>query len=59
MSLSEDEDLPQLSLETFAALEEFYKEQDEREKRLEVLVSQSINGNITIQEDWVNTLHCT
>ncbi|XP_018564060.1 EEF1A lysine methyltransferase 1 [Anoplophora glabripennis] len=52
MSISEDEDLPQLSSETFAGLQEFYKEQEDREKRLELLASETINGDVTIHENW-------
>lgn len=33
MSDSEDDDIPQLSADTFNALQEFYKEQEERENR--------------------------
>lgn len=58
MSVSEDDDLPQLSSETFAILHQFYKEQEEREKRLELVASQAINGDIAIHEDWVNTIVC-
>lgn len=53
MSISEDEDLPQLSSETFAALQEFYKEQEEHENRLELLASENLNGDVKINEDWV------
>lgn len=41
---TENDDVPQLSAETFAALQEFYREQDE--KRVE-----DINGDV--EENWV------
>ena len=44
-----DDDVPQLSADTFLALQEFYQEQEEREKRL---VS-SADENATFDEDWV------
>ncbi|KAJ3662356.1 hypothetical protein Zmor_006710 [Zophobas morio] len=43
-----DDDVPQLSADTFLALQEFYQEQEEREKRL---VS-SADENATFDEDW-------
>jgi len=42
-----DEEAPQLSAETFNALAEFYKEQEENEKVLEVG-----DVNVEIKEDW-------
>ncbi|RZC38130.1 N(6)-adenine-specific DNA methyltransferase 2 [Asbolus verrucosus] len=43
-----DDDVPQLSANTFLALQEFYKEQEERDKRLLL----SPNESITLDEDW-------
>ncbi|CAG9864595.1 unnamed protein product [Phyllotreta striolata] len=45
----DDDDVPQLSAETFAVLQEFYKEQEEREEQLK---SSSDNGEVAIVEDW-------
>ena len=33
--MNDDDDVPQLSAETFSALSEFYKEQEDREKKQE------------------------
>ncbi|CAH1105724.1 unnamed protein product [Psylliodes chrysocephalus] len=50
MSGSEsDDDLPQLSVETFGALQEFYKEQEERESKINYVIN---NGDVTFEEDW-------
>ncbi|KAJ8924969.1 hypothetical protein NQ315_001134 [Exocentrus adspersus] len=50
MSTSEDEDPPQLSSETFAALQEFYKEQEDRETRLKLLAAESSTSSV-LDED--------
>ncbi|XP_072382521.1 EEF1A lysine methyltransferase 1 [Diabrotica undecimpunctata] len=44
-----DEDLPQLSAETFAALQEFYREEEEREHNINLLIDQK---DVTLKEDW-------
>ncbi|KAJ8940354.1 hypothetical protein NQ314_010736 [Rhamnusium bicolor] len=51
MSISDD-DAPHLSADTFAALQEFYKEQEERENRLKLISSEATDENIPIDEDW-------
>lgn len=48
--MSEDEDIPQLSAETFAALQVFYKEQ-------EMLNVGEIDGNSNFEENWVCILN--
>lgn len=54
MSEDSDENLLQLSSETFAALQEFYREQETRENKLqEILNAQRTNENITFEENWV------
>lgn len=44
-----DEDVPQLSAETFAALQEFYKEQEGREN---TIANISNVDTVSFQEDW-------
>ncbi|XP_045463305.1 EEF1A lysine methyltransferase 1 [Harmonia axyridis] len=44
---SDDDDIPQLSIETFAVLQEFYKEQEERE-----LMRKNVDSDTNIQENW-------
>ena len=49
----EDTELPQLSAETFSALAEFYKEQDEREQQQEEARVLAASGeDIDWREDW-------
>ncbi|KAG5889426.1 hypothetical protein JTB14_032760 [Gonioctena quinquepunctata] len=48
MSLEGNDDIPQLSAETFAALQEFYKEQEEREAKMTIV----IDDQNTFEEDW-------
>jgi len=53
MKDDDDDDLPQLSAETFSALSEFYKEQDEREKQQDEVRDLIENGeDISWKEDW-------
>ncbi|XP_056648573.1 EEF1A lysine methyltransferase 1 isoform X1 [Diorhabda sublineata] len=47
-SESNDDDVPQLSAETFAALQEFYKEQEERENTSNITDIEIVS----FQEDW-------
>ena len=58
MSIEEENDIPQLSAETFSVLQEFYKEQEENERTVN-LVSYSLNnesnsngGQLSLNEDW-------
>ncbi|XP_045776196.1 EEF1A lysine methyltransferase 1 [Maniola jurtina] len=51
--MEEDEDIPALSAETFAALQEFYAEKQKRQEILEKLESQKqLNENIIFEENW-------
>ena len=52
MSDSED-DSPQLSAHTIAALQEFYKEQKEQEDKLQAAQETGDVKNIELGEDWV------
>ncbi|GLV46648.1 uncharacterized protein CBL_11509 [Carabus blaptoides fortunei] len=51
---SDSEDLPQLSSETFTALQEFYNEQEQREAKLNGILASPQNGdeNTLFEEDW-------
>ena len=51
---NQDDDIPQLSAETFSALQEFYKEQEQKEQIVNELNSSmnSGNDNPNISEDW-------
>ena len=54
--MEEDDDVPTLSAETFAALQEFYMEQQKRQEILEKLESkQQLNENILFEENWVSS----
>lgn len=52
MSMEDEEDVPQLSASTFAALQEFYQEQEAREIRETSANELAQNGNIVFNEDW-------
>lgn len=54
MDCNSDDDVPQLSIQTFAALQEFYKEQEERESKLS---QTNNNASTNIQENWVFNEH--
>lgn len=54
MTSEHEDDLPCLSAETFAVLQEFYKEQEEKASSL----SCDHEENIQFREDWVNTNFC-
>lgn len=52
--MDEDEDVPTLSAETFAALQEFYAEQDKRQEILNKLeADKKLTENIIFEENWV------
>lgn len=53
MSESDDE-VPQLSADTLAALNEFYAEQTEEQRKLEAAVESGQINNVSLQENWVN-----
>ncbi|CAH2094851.1 unnamed protein product [Euphydryas editha] len=51
--MEDDDDVPALSAETFAALQEFYAEQQKRQEILEKLESQQqLTENIIFEENW-------
>ena len=50
--MSDDEDLPTLSAETFAALKQFYKEEDEREAIKISTKDQPVQDISNFNEDW-------
>jgi len=49
-----DDDTPQLSAETFAALQAFYSEKAEEEGKLEAALNTGSIGDVEIKEDWVS-----
>ena len=53
VTVEEEEEQPQLSAETFSALAEFYKEQDERELHQQEARTLAASGeDIDWKEDW-------
>lgn len=48
-----DDDVPQLSVETFSALQEFYKEEEEKESKLLAAKRSSANSDLQYDENWV------
>lgn len=53
--MDEDDDVPSLSAETFAALQEFYTEQAKRQEILEKLeADDKLKENILFDENWVS-----
>ena len=53
----DEDDIPQLSAETFSALQEFYKDQEEKEEALSQLSNSindesSLNACASLSEDW-------
>ncbi|XP_050664036.1 EEF1A lysine methyltransferase 1 [Leptidea sinapis] len=49
----DDDDVPSLSAETFAALQEFYSEQQKRQEIINKLeADQKLNENIIFEENW-------
>lgn len=53
--MDDDEDAPSLSAETFAALQEFYLEQQKRQDILDKLEADNkLKDNILFEENWVN-----
>ncbi|XP_068619183.1 EEF1A lysine methyltransferase 1 [Battus philenor] len=53
MKNMDDDDVPALSAETFAALQEFYAEQDKRQEILSKLeADKKLNENIIFEENW-------
>lgn len=54
-----DDDVPQLSLSTLAALNEFLAEKNEREEKLRALAESAGNDekvldDVVVEEDWVS-----
>ncbi|KAJ0173451.1 hypothetical protein K1T71_010600 [Dendrolimus kikuchii] len=55
--MEEDDDVPTLSAETFAALQEFYAEQEKRQEILNKLEADNkLKENILFDENWVSNL---
>ncbi|KAK3097493.1 hypothetical protein FSP39_010140 [Pinctada imbricata] len=53
MSDSEDDDVPRLSAETMAALQDFYKEQAAEEEKLQQAKEGKVDmESVTLKEDW-------
>ena len=50
---SDDDEPPQLSEYALAALQEFYTEQEERERQFQAGVVEGDGGGVAIDEDWV------
>lgn len=51
---NEEDDVPQLSAETFAALQEFYSEQQKRQEIFAKLETENkLTENILFDENWV------
>ena len=48
-----DDDVPTLPADTLAALNAFYKEQDEEQKQNEEALKSGQIKDVTLQEDWV------
>lgn len=60
MSCESEEDVPQLSASTFAALQQFYDEQEQRETKERQLHQALLKGDHTsFNEDWVNQTPAT
>lgn len=52
--MEDDDDVPHLSAETFAALQEFYTEQQKREEILNKLeADDQLKENVLFDENWV------
>lgn len=53
--IDEDDDIPQLSLSTLSALNEFLAEKNEREKRLKQIAQPDgkLLEDVELEEDWV------
>lgn len=51
--MSDDDDVPQLSAETFNILQEFYKDEEEKQNRLKVAIENVNNTNVVFEENWV------
>lgn len=54
MASDDDDDIPRLSAETFAALQDFYVEKEKRQVILDNLKQDDkLKENIVFEEDWV------
>lgn len=55
VQMDDDDDVPTLSADTFAALQEFYAEQEKRQEIFDKLQAQDqLKENILFDENWVN-----
>lgn len=52
-----NEDIPQLSAETFAALQEFYNEQAIRDNKVNNLKYTNTVNDENFEENWVNVIY--
>ncbi|XP_012263575.2 EEF1A lysine methyltransferase 1 [Athalia rosae] len=50
--LESDDDVPQLSSTTLAALQEFYKEKEDQENQLKNIGAEKESSNLTFDENW-------
>lgn len=51
-----NEDIPQLSAETFAALQEFYNEQAIRDNKVNNIKYTNTTNDVNFEENWVNLI---
>lgn len=55
--MADDDEVPQLSAHSLAALQEFYAEQQEQQQQL-IDAKQGDMKDVDLKEDWVRFLNC-